>query len=289
MWWGSSPPNESHPFCPTGLPPPPAAGEVGLSPRPSLLLAISHHLLPINSSNSDPLAHSSALADNRSMATRHIRILIADAQPLTRIGLHTLLSREPDLEVVGEVTHGEEIESAIARVTPDLLILDINLLELDAITSTRRLVKRYPRLSILILTARNDEELIFGLIEAGVTGYAFKEEPHTDLLFGIRTVAGGRFWLSSRVARIVVDKALADREPLAVSQALPALSERELEVLALIGQGLSNPQIAEALCITRTTVRSHIKRINSKIGLDRRSQVVRYAIEHGLVSAPPEE
>jgi DNA-binding NarL/FixJ family response regulator len=289
MWWGSSPPDESHPFCRRRLLLLPPTGEVGLPPCPSLLLAISHHLLPINFSNPAPLAHSSPLTDDRKACTRRTRILIADAQPLTRIGLYTLLSNEPDLEVVGKVVHSEQLESAIARLAPDLLILDVTLPELDAVTSTRHLVERYPQVSILILTARNDEELIFGLLEAGITGYALKEEPHTDLLFAIRTVAAGRFWLSSRVARMVVDKALADREPLAVSQDLPTLTDRELEVLALIGQGLSNPQIAEALCITRTTVRSHVKRINSKIGLDRRGQVVRYAIEHGLVSASPEE
>ncbi len=289
MWWGSNSLNQSHPFCPTGLPPPPAAGEVGLSPRSSLLLAISHHLLPINSSDSAPPAHSLPLTDDRKASRGRTRILIADAQPLTRIGIHTLLSREPDLEVVGEVAHGEELESAIARLAPDLLILDVNLPELDAVSTTRHLIRRYPQVSILILTARNDGEFIFGLLEAGAAGYALKEESHTDLLFGIRTVAGGRFWLSSRVARIVADKALAAREPLAMSQDLPTLTERELEVLALIGQGLSNPQIAEALCITRTTVRTHIRRINAKIGLVRRSQVVRYAIEHGLVSAPPKE
>jgi two-component system response regulator DevR len=289
MWWGSSPPDESHPFCPTGLPPPPATGEVGLSPRPSLLLAISHHLLPINSSNSVPLAHGLLLTDNHNVGGGRISILIADAQPLTRIGLHTLLSREPDLEVVGEVTHGEQLESAIAALAPDLVILDVVLPELDAVTSTRYLVKRYPQMSILVLTARNDEELLFSLLEAGVTGYALKGEPATDLLFAIRTVARGRFWLSSRVARIVANQVLPDREPPAMSQDLPALTEREREVLALIGRGLSNPQIAEALCITRTTVRAHIRRINAKIGLDRRSQVVRYAIEHGLVGPPPEE
>ncbi len=289
MRWGSSSPDESHPFCPTGLPPPPLAGEVGLPPRPSLLLAISHHLLPINSSNSAPLAHSLPLTDDRKAGRRRTRILIADAQPLTRIGIHTLLSREPELEVVGEVAHGEGLESAIARLAPDLLILDVTLPELDAVSTTRHLTKRYPRLQILILTARNDEELLFSLIEAGITGYALKGEPATDLLFAIRTVAGGRFWLSSRVARIVVDKARTGREPKAMPQDLSALTERELEVLALIGQGLSNPQIAEALCITRTTVRTHIRRINAKLGLDRRSQVVRYAIEHGLVRTSPEE
>ena len=132
--------------------------------------------------------------------------------------------------------------------------------------------------------------LMAGLLEAGSKGYVLKEESPTDLLFAIRTVVVGRFWLSSRVTRIVVDKAVADRgPPLAVSQDLPTLTERELEVLALIGQGLSNRGIAEALCITRTTVRTHIKRIYDKTGLGGRSQAMRYAIAHGLVSAPPEE
>jgi two-component system response regulator DevR len=289
MWWGSSSPGESHPFCPTGLSPPPLTGEVGLPPRPSLLLAISHHLLPINSSNSTPLAHSLPLTDDRKGGRGRTRILIADAHPLIRIGLHTLLSNEPDMEVVGEVDHGREVESAIATLTPDLLILDVNLPELDAVTSTRHLVKHYPQMSILILTARNDEELIFGLLEAGITGYALTEEPPRDLLFAIRTVAGGRFWLSSRVTRMVVNKAVGAREPLAMPQDPPTLTERELEILALIGQGLSNPQIAESLCIARSTVRSHIKCINSKIGLDGRSQAMRYAMAHGLVSASPEQ
>jgi len=289
MWWGSSPPNESHPFCPTGLPPPPLVGEVGPRPRPLPLLAISGHLLPINSSNSDQLAHSLPLTDNRSVDRGRTRILIADAHPLTHIGLHTLLGSQPDLEVVGEVAHGEELESAIARLAPDLLILDVNLPELDPIGTTRHLTKRYPQVAILVLTTRNDEELLFGLLEAGVTGYALKGESATDLLFAIRTVAGGRFWLSSRVARIVVNQALPAREPPAMPQDLSALTERELEVLALIGRGLSNPQIAEALCITRNTVRSHIKRIYDKTGLVGRGQAMRYAIEHGLVSALPEK
>jgi len=252
----------------------------------ALILALS---IPIKFSNPAPLAHSSPLADNRKAGRKRTRILIADAQPLTCIGLHTLLSREPDLEVVGEVAHGEELGSAIARVTPDVLILDVNLPELDAIATTRRLAKRYPELGILILSARDDEELLFGLLEAGAMGYALKEEPAADLLFAIRTIAGGRFWLSSQVARIVVNKALPAREPPSMSQNLSALTEREMEVLALIGQGLSNQQIAEALCITHSTVRSHIKRINSKIGLGGRSQAMRYAIAHELVRAPPEE
>ena len=289
MWWGSSPPDESHPFCPTGLPPPPLAREVGLPPRPSLLLAISRHLLPINSSNSAPLAHSLPLTDDRKAGRKRTRILIADAQPLTRIGIRTLLSREPDLEVVGEVAHGEELESAIARLAPDLLILDINLPRLDAIGATRHLAKRYPQVAILILTVCDDEEIIFGLLEAGARGYVLKEESTTNLLFAIREVVEGQIGLSSRVTRMVVRKVIETRGAPVLSQSLSTLTKREQEVLALVGQGLSNQQIAEALCISDGTVRTHLNRIYDKTGLGGRSQAMRYAIAHGLVRTSPEE
>ena len=311
MWWGSSPSNESYPLSgPTGLSPPPLAlwnktplqslirnmtystglaGEVGLRPCPLPLIEISGHLLPFKSSNSDRVVDNLPLTRNRSVAGRRTRILIADAHPIVRIGIHSLLSSEPDLEVVGEVAHGGELESAIARVTPDLLILDVNLPELDAIATTRRLAKRYPELGILILTACDGEEIIFGLLEAGVTGYVLKEEPPTNLLSAIRAVAEGQMWLSSRVAHLVVRKAVAAWGPLTVSQGLSALTEREQEVLALIGQGLSNQQIADALCISVGTVRSHLNRIYDKTDWGGRSQAMRYAIAHGLVRAPREE
>ena len=289
MWWGSSPPNESHPFCPTGLPPPPLVGEVGPRPRLLPLLAISGHLLPINSSNSDQLVDSLPLTDNRSVDRGRTRILIADAHPLTRIGLHTLLSREPDLEVVGEVAHGEELESAIARLAPDLLILDINLPRLDAIGATRHLAKRYPQVAILILTVCDDEEIIFGLLEAGARGYVLKEESTTNLLFAIREVVEGQIGLSSRVTRMVVRKVIETRGAPVLSQSLSTLTKREQEVLALVGQGLSNQQIAEALCISDGTVRTHLNRIYDKTGLGGRSQAMRYAIAHGLVRTSSEE
>ena len=131
--------------------------------------------------------------------------------------------------------------------------------------------------------------LMAGLLEAGATGYAFKEELPTNLLSAIRTVAEGQIWLSSRVTHMVVRKAVAGWGPLALCQSLSTLTEREREVLALIGQGLSNQRIAEALCISVGTVRSHLNRIYDKTGLDGRSQAMRYAIAHGLVNGPPEE
>ncbi len=264
-------------------------GEV--EPRPHLppLLVICGHLLPFDSGLSDQPAHSLPPADSPSLDTRHTRILIADAHPIVHIGINTLLSSQSDLEVVGEVTHSEELESAIARLTPDLLILDVNLPELDAIATTRHLAKHYPEVQILILTACHDEEMVFGLLQAGVAGYALKEEPPTNLLSAIRAVSQGQTWLSSRVARMLVRKAIAAWGPLTLSQSSSTLTERELEVLALIGQGLSNPQIADTLCISVGTVRSHLNRIYDKTGLGGRSQAMRYAIAHGLVRALPEE
>jgi len=289
MCWASGPPNESYPLGSlTGLPHPPQAGEVG--PRPGLLplLRINSHPLPFNANNSDLDADNPALTANRSLGTPLTRILIADAHPLIRIGIHTLLSSEPDLEVVGEVPHSEVLESAIAGLAPDLLILDVTLPELDAVSTTRHLAKRYPQVAILILTACDDEEIIFGLLEAGATGYALKEEPPTNLLSAIRAVAEGQIWLSSRVAHTVVRKAVAAWRPLALSQSLSTLTEREQEILALIGQGLTNRQIAETLFISVGTVRSHLNRIYDKTGLGGRSQAMRYAIAHGLVKGLPE-
>jgi RNA polymerase sigma factor (sigma-70 family) len=250
-------------------------------------LGISGHLLPFNSSDSDLVVDDLAVTHNRSPARPRTRILIADAHPIVRIGIHTLLSGEPDLQVVGEVAHGAEVESAVARLTPHLLILDVNLPELDAIATARRLAKRYPEVGILILTACDDEEIVFGLLEAGVTGYVLKEESPTNLLSAIRAVAQGQIWLSSRVAHVVVRRAVAAWGPLTLCQSLSALTEREQEVLALMGQGLSNRQIAEALCISVGTVRSHLNRIYDKTGLGGRSQAMRYAIAHGLVKGLP--
>ena len=290
MCWASSSPQQSYPLDrPTGLPHPPLAGRAGLSPRPPLLLLISDHLLPSHANTSDGLVDTLALTANRSLATHRTRILIADAHPIVQFAIHTLLSSEQDLEVVGEVARGDEVESAIDRLAPDLLILDVRMLGLDALGATRQLIGRYPEVAILVLTACDDQELIFGLLEAGVMGYALKEESPTSLLFAIRAVAGGQTWLSSRVARMLVSKAVATWGPPTVSQDLAALTEREQEVLALIGRGLSNQEIAEVLCIACGTVHTHVNRIYGKIGLDRRSQAVRYAMTHGLVSVPPEE
>jgi len=286
MCWASSSPQQSYPLDrPTALPQPPLAGRVGLRPRPPPLLLISDHLPPFSSNGSDGLADTLPLAANRSLTSHPIRILIADAHPIVRFAINTLLSNEQDLELVGEVARGDEVESAMATLAPDLLILEVIMLGLDAVGTTRHLARRYPEVAILVLTTCDNEEIIFGLLEAGVTGYALKEESPTSLLFAMRAVAGGQIWLSSRVTRMLVRKAIAARGPVALSQGLSELTEREQEVLALIGRGLTNQEIAEALCITCGTVHTHINRIYGKIGLDRRSQAVRYAIAHGLVSA----
>lgn len=204
-----------------------------------------------------------------------------------------MLSNELELQVVGEVAHGAEVEPAVARLAPDVLLLGLNMLHLDAIGVTQRLAEGYPELEILVLTTCDDEELILGLLEAGATGYALKEESPENLLSAIRAVAKGQTWLSSRVARILVHKAVTvqgspggtQSPPREVesSQGLSELTEREREVLALIGQGLTNEDIARMLFISVGTVRSHINHIYSKTGLRTRAQAVRYAIEHGLV------
>jgi len=290
MCWASSSPQQSYPLDrATELHHPLLSERVKLCPRPPLLLLIGNPLVASHSDGSDSLANAWPLTANRSPATPCTRILIADDQPLIRIGLHTLLSNELDLEVVGEVARGDEVESAIDRLAPNLLILDITLPGLDAIGTTRHLTKHHTEVQILILTACDDQEVILGLLEAGVTGYALKADSPASLLLAIRTVAKGHTWISSRVANVLVSKPVAPWAPPMVSQSLPALTGREREILALVGQGLSNRQIAETLCITRGTVRSHLNRVYGKAGWDGRSQAMHYAMIHGLVSGPPEE
>ncbi len=289
MCRASSYPQQLYPLHrPTERPLPLWAGGVELRSRLPLL-PIGNHLVAPHSDGSDSLASGLPLTANRSPAMDRTRILIADDQPLIRIGLHTLLNGEQDLEVVGEVARGDEVESAIDRLSPNVLILDITLPELDAVDTTRHVAKHHTEVQILILTACDDQEVILGLLEAGVTGYALKEESPASLLLAIRTVAKGHTWLSSRAANVLVSKPGAPWAPPMVSQGLPALTGREREVLALVGQGLSNRQIAKTLCITRGTVRSHLNRIYDKIGVDRRSQAVRYAMTQGLARDVPEE
>jgi len=208
-----------------------------------------------------------------------IRVVLADDHPVVRAGIKTMLEREPDLRVAGEIGDGTQVESLTHDWQPDVLVLDVNMPGLDPVSTTRRLKEQYPQLHILVLTAYDDDAYVTGLLSVGATGYLLKEEAPETLVAAIRAVARGESWLSQRIAGRLARKAVA---PVRAAEA-ETLTSREREVLRLLALGLSNDEIAERLFITKRTVQNHVSAIYGKLRLDSRAEAVLYAIRHGIV------
>jgi DNA-binding NarL/FixJ family response regulator len=211
--------------------------------------------------------------------SRLIRVLIADDHPVVRAGIKTMLEKDPNLRVVGEIGEGAQVESLTRQWQPDVLVLDVNMPGLDPVATTRRLKEQCPALHILVLTAYDDDAYVTGLLSAGASGYLLKEEALDTLVAAIRAIAKGESWLSQRIAGRLARKAIA---PVRAVEAEP-LTPREREVLRLLALGLSNEEIAEKLSITKRTVQNHVSNIYGKLGLDSRAEAVLYAIRHGVV------
>ena len=207
-----------------------------------------------------------------------IRVFIADDHPVVHAGIVGLLSKEPDIHIVGETGDGGQVEHLAALGAPDVLVLDVNMPGLDPVAVTRRLTAQRPALRILVLTAYDDDAYVTGLLSAGATGYVLKDEALETLVAAVRAVARGESWLSQRIAGRLARQALA-REPVAPGPLTP----RERQVLRLLALGLSNDEIAERLVITRRTAQNHVSNIYGKLGLNSRAEAVLYAIRHGLV------
>lgn len=220
-----------------------------------------------------------------------IRVLVADDHPIVRAGIRGVLSGETDLLLVGEVGHGAEIAAAVTNTSPDVLVLDLNMPGLpDPAALTSRLKQTHPHLKILVLSAHDEEELIVGLLEAGASGYALKDEMEQTLVHALRQVARGSSWFTQKVAEVLARRLVGADESLEAelrardpSGPHAVLTPREVEILALIGSGASNPEIAAHLNISERTVRAHATHIYTKLALRGRTDAVLYAIRHGLV------
>lgn len=209
-----------------------------------------------------------------------IRVVLADDHPVVRAGIKTMLEKEPDLCVVGEIEEGAQVEALTRHWQPDVLVLDVNMPGLDPVAATRRLKEQCSALHILVLTAYDDDAYVTGLLSAGATGYLLKEEALETLVAAIRAVARGESWLSQRIASRLARKAIARAE--GTPEPGP-LTPREREVLRLLALGLNNEEIAERLVITRRTVQNHVSSIYGKLELASRAEAVLYAIRHGVV------
>jgi DNA-binding NarL/FixJ family response regulator len=215
-----------------------------------------------------------------------IRVLIADDQDLVRLGLRTLLDSEDDLSVVGEAADGLRAVELARQLRPDVVLMDVRMPGVDGIEATRRIAAD-PALSgtrVVVLTTFELDEYVFDALRSGASGFLIKDTKPAELLRAVRVVAGGEALLSPSVTRRVVGE-FANRAPRATKPhpQLGSLTEREREIVGLVGEGLSNDEIAERLVVSPATARTHVSRAMVKLGARDRAQLVVFAYQSGLV------
>ena len=216
---------------------------------------------------------------------RPVRILLADDQPLLRTGFRMVLGGEEDLDIVGEAGDGAEAFDLARRLLPDVVLMDIRMPRLDGVAATKAIVDARLPVRVLILTTFDLDDYVVGALRAGASGFLAKDVPAEDLVTAIRTVAAGEAVVAPRILKRLLDRfahALPDPSA-AAPPALNVLTEREREVLIQVARGLSNAEIAQALSVSETTIKTHVGHVLTKLGLRDRVQAVVLAYESGVV------
>jgi len=217
------------------------------------------------------------------MSEAAIRVLLVDDDDLMRAGLKAVLSSDNRIDVVGEAPNGRAAIASVRALRPDLVLMDVRMPDLDGIAATRQILTGDAETRIVILTTFEDDEYIFGALNAGASGFLLKRTRPEELLAAVHTVAAGDSLLSPSVTRTVIARMAHQPTPdLTGSDRLEELTPREREVLALIARGLSNTEIAVQLVIEESTVKTHVKRILMKLRLRDRVQAVIFAYENGI-------
>lgn len=206
-----------------------------------------------------------------------IRVVIADDHLIVRSGLHAMLSNQPDIEVVGEATTGREAVALAAQLSPDVVLMDLHMTDLDGAEAIAQMRTQHLQTPVLVLTAYESNADILRAIEAGATGYLLKDVQRDELFNAIRSVAQGKAIL----APTVVNRLLLLHQKRSPVQ--EALSPRELEILALVARGASNKEIARSLHLSEATVKSHLLHLFAKLGVSDRTAAVTVALEQGLL------
>ena len=210
-----------------------------------------------------------------------IRVLIAEDHAIVRAGLKALIATEPGLEVIGDVSNGLEAVAQARALRPDVILMDLSMPHMDGINATREIKSEHPGARILVLTSFIEDDKVFAAIKAGALGYLLKESSPDDLLRGIRAVHRGESWLHPAIAaKLIRDLQAPQNAPLK-----EPLTERELEIIKLVAQGLANKEIANQLEIAERTVRTQVSNILEKLHLANRTQATLYAIKKGLTAS----
>ena len=204
-----------------------------------------------------------------------VKLLIADDHPVVRSGLRGMLESQPDFEVVGEAENGVEALSLAQRLSPDVVLMDLRMPEMDGVTATKRIKAARPEINVLVLTTYESDADIFRAVEAGATGYMLKDTPREGLYNAVRAAAGGKPLLASAVAARLMERVRRPNEE--------TLSGREIEILELVAAGTSNKGIAKQLWISETTVKTHMLHIFEKLGVSDRTAAVTAALKPGII------
>jgi len=215
-----------------------------------------------------------------------LRVLVCDDQALVRTGFATIIGAQPDLQVVGECGDGQTAVDLAGRLRPDVVVMDVRMPVLNGIAATRMLAGAgvAAPVKVLVVTTFNLDEYVYEALRAGASGFLLKDAPPAQLLQGIRTVASGAALLAPEVTRGLVGRYAERVRPVADSSGEVPLAPRELEVLRLMADGLSNSEIAAAMVISQETVKTYVSRILTKLDLRDRVQAVIYAYRRGLVA-----
>jgi DNA-binding NarL/FixJ family response regulator len=221
-----------------------------------------------------------------------IRVLLVDDQAMVRAGLRMILESEPDIDVVGEVDDGAGAAAAVAEHKPDVILMDIRMPGMDGLAATREVIAAHPAAKVVVLTTFDLDEYVYGALRAGASGFLLKSATGDALVNAVKVVAGGEALLAPEVTRRVIEefaRATRDAETAGVEHVAPAdtigdLSEREVEVLQLMAQGMSNQEIAKDLYLSSTTVKTHVSHILTKLGVRDRVQAVVEAYDSGIVA-----
>ncbi|MDE0804583.1 MAG: response regulator transcription factor [Acidimicrobiales bacterium] len=228
------------------------------------------------------------MSDDDNVSSDPIRVMICDDHALFRRGLIMVLEAEDDIEVVGEAEDGRDAVERVADIVPDVVLMDVRMPEIDGIEATRLIADEAPSAKILMLTVSDEENDLYEAIKAGATGYLLKEISIEEVASAVRAVVSGQSLISPSMASKLLTEFtnLAKRADERTSVPTPRLTERELEVLRLVAQGMSNREIAGELYISENTVKNHVRNILEKLHLHTRMEAVMYAVREKLLDIP---
>jgi len=219
------------------------------------------------------------------MKAKH-RIIIAEDHTILREGLRSLLSSDPDLEIVGEAQDGQEAIRCVEKLRPNLVLMDLSMPRMNGLDAIKEIKKRSTDTKILVLTVHKNEEYIVATMQAGADGYALKDSTHAELGIAIKNVLSGNHYISPGISGRVIEGYLEGRKTLKPMSPFETLTQRERGILKMIAEGYKNKEIADYLCISVKTVEKHRANLMQKLDLHSVSALTAFALEKGLVTKP---